>query len=55
MNDKKRQVKKVYQKPVLTQVELRPEEAVLGACKTTSLSGPSSSPCSTLACTPLTS
>lgn len=32
--------KKPYAKPEVTQVPLRPEEAVLGACKTASGSGP---------------
>jgi hypothetical protein len=33
---------KVYEPPQVTQVSLRPEEAVLGACKTASISGPAS-------------
>jgi len=32
--------KKPYVKPSVKQVELRPEEAVLGACKTVAVSGP---------------
>lgn len=32
--------RKLYQKPVLEIVRLRPEEAVLGACKVASGSGP---------------
>ena len=44
MNHEK--TKRVYEKPVLTQVELRPEEAVLGACKAGgSAGGPASSGC----------
>jgi hypothetical protein len=45
--------KKPYKKPEVTQVLLRPEEAVLGSCKTASVSGPGQakctvpSPCST--------
>jgi hypothetical protein len=35
-----RQQKKPYVKPKLRQVDLRPEEAVLGNCKTTGTSGP---------------
>lgn len=31
---------KAYQPPEVTRVSLRPEEAVLGACKTASISGP---------------
>ncbi|MGA9883551.1 MAG: hypothetical protein WBQ34_07525 [Candidatus Acidiferrales bacterium] len=39
--------KKQYEPPKLTRVSLRPEEAVLGACKTASISGPASpgTPC----------
>lgn len=37
--------KRSYQKPEITQVSLRPEEAVLGACKTPSVSGPSQGSC----------
>jgi hypothetical protein len=36
-----RQPKKPYTKPEVKQVQLRPEEAVLGNCKTTGFSGPS--------------
>ena len=36
--------KKPYQPPKLSKVKLRPEEAVLGACKATS-SGPGNNPC----------
>jgi hypothetical protein len=35
-----------YEKPLLHQVPLRPEEAVLGACKTVGSSGPVSGSCS---------
>ena len=37
--------KKPYEKPRLTEVALRPEEAVLGNCKTVSISGPAQSDC----------
>jgi hypothetical protein len=55
MSKKERsQQKKRYVKPELTQVDLRPEEAVLGNCKTTGTSGPGGAgncspagPCST--------
>jgi hypothetical protein len=46
--------KKRYEKPEVTQVSLRPEEAVLGACKAGRVSGPGQprcgvpSPCSSL-------
>ena len=42
--------KRPYQKPELVQVSLRPEEAVLGACKATTASGPASG---TSTCAPL--
>ena len=47
--------KKPYSKPDISQVSLRPEEAVLGSCKTNKRSGPTQgkcsapSPCSSLA------
>lgn len=47
--------KKPYAKPEIKQVTLRPEEAVLGSCKTSKISGPGQgrcsvpSPCSSLA------
>lgn len=47
--------KKPYVKPEVKRVMLRPEEAVLGSCKTSKISGPSQgvcsvpSPCSSLA------
>ena len=46
MNDKRaEQHKKPYTKPQIQQVPLRPEEAVLGACKTWSTSGPTQARC----------
>lgn len=39
------QPKKPYEKPKLTEVSLRPEEAVLGNCKTAAVSGPAQSDC----------
>jgi hypothetical protein len=38
--------KKRYEKPEVTQVSLRPEEAVLGACKAGRVSGPGQARCS---------
>jgi hypothetical protein len=38
--DKQRTQKKPYQPPKLRRVELRPEEAVLGNCKVSGVSGP---------------
>jgi len=37
--------KKPYAKPQVKQVLLRPEEAVLGACKTTAVAGPGQPRC----------
>ena len=58
MNDKSEieatPTKKRYEKPEVTQVSLRPEEAVLGACKAGRVSGPGQprcgvpAPCSSL-------
>jgi hypothetical protein len=39
--------KRVYQKPELTQVSLKPEEAVLGVCKLVAKSGPAQARCLT--------
>jgi hypothetical protein len=36
-----------YVKPGIERVELRPEEAVLGACKLAGVAGPAQSNCST--------
>jgi hypothetical protein len=38
-------LKKAYQKPTLSEVALRPEEAVLGNCKAATVSGPASGDC----------
>lgn len=40
--------KKAYQPPRVVQISLRPEEAVLGHCKTTRSAGPISFSCSNL-------
>jgi len=37
--------KRVYQKPELAQVQLKPEEAVLGNCKMTARRGPATANC----------
>jgi hypothetical protein len=37
--------KKPYAKPQIQEVPLRPDEAVLGGCKTSSTSGPAQSRC----------
>lgn len=38
--------KKQYSKPEVIEVSLRPEEAVLGSCKTKRISGPGQGACS---------
>jgi hypothetical protein len=40
--------KKPYESPRVTIISLRPEEAVLGACKNPSTSGPVSGSCSSV-------
>jgi hypothetical protein len=45
--DEKEVEKKPYEKPEIRQVELRPEEAVLGNCKTGVSAGPGSGTCNT--------
>ncbi len=42
--------KKPYEPPQLTKVSLRPEEAVLGACKIPGSSGPVGSSCNATQC-----
>ena len=39
-NDPSEGKRKPYEKPTLSEVALRPDEAVLGNCKTVSVSGP---------------
>jgi hypothetical protein len=45
--------RKPYEPPTLVAISLRPEEAVLGVCKSTHSSGPVSSPCFVLQCKPM--
>jgi hypothetical protein len=46
--------RKKYEPPKVTVISLRPEEAVLGHCKSPSLGGPAQSTCSNpTSCTPL--
>jgi hypothetical protein len=48
--------KKSYAKPLISEVKLRPEEAVLGNCKISAAAGPVSSSCDTpTACSALAS
>lgn len=42
------QKKKKYEPPAITVISLRPEEAVLGNCKSASIGGPVQSLCSNL-------
>ncbi len=44
-NPKRDATKKPYAKPQIQEVPLRPDEAVLGNCKTTSTSGPTQHRC----------
>jgi hypothetical protein len=46
---KKSGSKKPYAKPEVKKVRLKPEEAVLGSCKTSSVSGPGQSTCTYVA------
>ncbi len=45
MNREPEQKKKPYEKPSVTRFPLRPEEAVLGFCKSTTSAGPSGDTC----------
>ena len=42
--------KKPYVKPEIRQVQLKPEETVLGVCKTSAAAGPGAGLCATLSC-----
>ena len=54
--NEQRQARKPYAKPEVQQVSLRPEEAVLGSCKTSKTSGPGQGKCSSpSACSALAS
>ncbi|HYO77188.1 MAG TPA: hypothetical protein VE010_12050 [Thermoanaerobaculia bacterium] len=44
-NEKNANNKKKYEKPVVTRFPLRPEEAVLGFCKSNAAAGPSGGGC----------
>jgi hypothetical protein len=44
------QPKKIYKKPELRRVLLRPEEAVLGTCKTSGSGGPVGGDCGVSVC-----
>lgn len=42
------EIKKPYDPPIVTQISLRPEEAVLGHCKTIGVGGPGGGNCTHL-------
>jgi hypothetical protein len=44
-NEKPERVRKPYQKPTVNRFPLRPEEAVLGFCKSNTASGPNGGQC----------
>lgn len=48
MKAENKQDKKPYDKPMLTRFPLRPEEAVLGFCKSSVSAGPSGGGCQTV-------
>ncbi|MCS7079978.1 MAG: hypothetical protein NZ585_07995 [Chloracidobacterium sp.] len=49
------QGRRPYTKPAIVRVELRAEEAVLGACKTMTTAGPASPQCGALGCSAIAS
>jgi hypothetical protein len=52
----KDRTRKIYSKPAVKRVHLKPEEAVLGGCKTASTKGPAHGKCNTpTPCAALTS
>jgi hypothetical protein len=46
-SDEPEATKKPYEKPTLSEVALRPDEAVLGNCKAPGVSGPAMGDCTT--------
>lgn len=48
--DSPKKSKQPYAKPEIRQVTLRPEEAVLGSCKTTKAGGPGNPTCNVPVC-----
>ncbi len=51
MSDMEQKLKKVYEAPQITKVTLKPEEAVLSACKTPSVGGgPTGNSCNANQC-----
>src|ERR1700680_4971242 len=52
--DTNRALKKIYNPPMVTRISLRPDEAVLGNCKSPSSAGPVGGSCSSVgACRPI--
>lgn len=49
-SDDRQENKKKYEEPRVTVISLRPEEAVLGNCKSASSAGPVSSQCTSVSC-----
>ena len=50
MGEMESRIKKAYEPPQVTKVSLRPEEAVLGACKITGSAGPVGHSCNATQC-----
>jgi hypothetical protein len=50
MDDMESKIKKAYESPQVTKVSLRPEEAVLGACKISGSAGPVGHSCNVTQC-----
>lgn len=50
MSENQSSGKKTYEQPQLTKVSLRPEEAVLGACKIPGSAGPVGASCNVTQC-----
>ena len=50
MEERNRNPRKPYARPVAEQVPLRPEEAVLGSCKVSSTAGPATPNCGAVTC-----
>lgn len=50
-----KRTRRPYTKPSITRVELRAEEAVLGACKTMTTAGPAQPQCGMLGCSSIAS
>ncbi len=51
----KDKARRSYTKPAVKRVHLRPEEAVLGACKVSGSVGPAAANCGVIPCTTLVS